>query len=191
MKLEVQPEAYQLARAFKISRGAKTETRVVTVTAEAGGFWGRGECVPYPRYGETRESVIDRISSLPEGVDRGDVQRMMPPGAARNAADCALWDLEAKRIGRTVWAMAGLVAPGTVATAFNLSLDTPDAMRDQAARNSGRPFLKIKLGGENDVTRLEAVRQGALKQRVIVDANEAWTADSYTNIAPCCSRRAS
>lgn len=184
MKLEVQPEAYPLARAFKISRGAKTESRVVTLTAASGGFRGRGECVPYPRYGETRESVIDRISALPEGVDRGDAQRTMPPGAARNAVDCALWDLEAKRIGRPVWEMAGLVAPRPVVTAFTLSLDTPEAMRDQAARNSGRPLLKIKLGGEEDIARLEAVRQGAPRPRIIIDANESWTADLYTGIAP-------
>ena len=184
MDLLVQPETYPLARAFKISRGAKTEARVVTVTAEAGGIRGRGECVPYSRYGETQESVIDQISGLPEGVDRGDVQRMMLPGAARNAVDCALWDLEAKRIGRPVWEMAGLVAPGPVVTTFTLSLDTPEAMRDQAARNSRRPLLKIKLGGEGDIARLEAVRQGAPKPRIIVDANESWTADFYAEIAP-------
>ncbi len=184
MRLEVQPETYPLARAFTISRGAKTEAGIVTVTAEADGCRGRGDCVPYPRYGETQDSVIDQIAALPEGVDRGDVQRLMLPGAARNAVDCALWDLEAKRIGRPVWEMAGLVPPVPIVTAFTLSLDTPEAMRDQAARNSGRPLLKIKLGGEGDIARLEAVRQGAPKPRIIVDANEAWTADFYTEIAP-------
>ena len=154
------PEAFPLARAFTISRGSRTEARVLTVTVEADGVRGRGECVPYARYGETLESVAAQIAGLPAAFDREALQRLLPPGAARNAVDCALWDLEAKRAGRRVWELAGLAEPGPEVTAYTLSLDAPEAMRAQAAENAGRPLLKVKLGGEGDLARLEAVRAG-------------------------------
>ena len=177
-------ESFPLAEIFTIARGSKTEALVVTVTVARDGVSGRGECVPYARYGESVESVRAQIAALPEGVTRAAVQDQMPPGAARNAVDCALWDHEAKRAGRRVWEIAGLPAPGPLVTAYTLSLDTPERMRVAAARHAGRPVLKIKLGGEGDMARLEAVRAGAPKARIIVDANEGWTADIYAGLAP-------
>jgi L-alanine-DL-glutamate epimerase-like enolase superfamily enzyme len=180
----VTAETFRLAQVFTISRGSRTEARVLTVRATQGGLTGRGECVPYARYGETLESVTAQIAALPEGTDRHRLQEIMEPGAARNAVDCALWDLEAKRAGRRVWEMAGLPAPGPMLTAYTLSLDTPEAMRAQAAANAQRPILKIKLGTADDMARLEAVRAGAPKARIIVDANEGWTAEIYADLAP-------
>ena len=135
--------------------------------------------MPYARYGETPESVAAQIAGLPAAFDRDALQRLLPPGAARNAVDCALWDLEAKRAGRRVWELAGLAEPGPEVTAYTLSLDTPEAMRAQAAENARRPLLKVKLGGEGDLARLEAVRAGAPAARIVVDANEGWTAEGY------------
>ncbi|MFO1210079.1 MAG: N-acetyl-D-Glu racemase DgcA [Amaricoccus sp.] len=184
MRLEVREEVFPLARAFTISRGSRTEARVLTVTLEEDGVRGRGECVPYARYGESVASVAAQVRGLPGRFDRAGLQRLLPPGAARNAVDCALWDLEAKRSGRRVWELAGLPAPGPEVTAFTLSLDAPAAMRAEAERNAGRPLLKIKLGGAGDLARLEAVREGAPAARIIVDANEGWTAEEYARLAP-------
>jgi L-alanine-DL-glutamate epimerase-like enolase superfamily enzyme len=184
MRLEVAAETFPLARAFTISRGSRTEAQVLTVTVEADGARGRGECVPYARYGETPASVTAAIEGLPPVFDRDSLQRLLPPGAARNAVDCALWDLEAKLAGRPVWELAGLAQPGPEITAFTLSLDTPEAMRAEAAKHAHRPLLKIKLGGAGDLARLEAVRAGAPAARIIVDANEGWTAESYAALAP-------
>ena len=188
MKLTVRAETFPIAGVFTISRGSRTEARVLTATVEEGGLAGRGECVPYARYGETLESVAAEIRGLPERFDRADLQDLLPPGAARNAVDCALWDLDAKRAGRRVWDLAGLPPPQPQVTAYTLSLDTPDAMRAQAAKNAGRPLLKIKLGGEGDMARLEAVRVGAPRVRIIVDANEGWTTDIYAGLAPALVR---
>jgi len=184
MLVTVTPETFPLAQAFTISRGSRTEAQVLTVTITDGDFTGRGECLPYPRYGETAESVSNQIEDLPERFDRAELQALLPPGAARAAADCALWDLEAKRSGRRVWHMAGLGAPGPLVTAYTISLDTPEAMEAEAARHAHRPILKLKLGGEDDMARLEAVRRGAPATRLVVDANEGWTADLYAALAP-------
>ena len=184
MKVTVEAEVFPLARAFTISRGSRTEARVVTVTVEDGGVRGRGEGVPYPRYGESVGSVTAQIGSLPARFDRAGLQAMLPAGAARNAVDCALWDLEAKRSGRRVWELAGLAAPGPEVTAYTLSLDAPEAMRAQAAENAWRPLLKVKLGGAGDLGRIEAVRAGAPQSRIVVDANEGWTAEEYAALAP-------
>ena len=188
MKISVVSEAFPLARAFTISRGSRTEARVLTAVAEADGVRGRGECVPYARYGETVESVSAQIAGLPGDLTRAGLQRLLPPGAARNAVDCALWDLEAKRRGRRVWELAGLAAPGPEITAFTLSLEDPETMRAQARANAGRPLLKIKLGGEGDMARLEAVRVGAPAARIVVDANEGWSAEEYAGLAPALIR---
>ena len=182
--ITVTPETFALAQAFTISRGSRTEARVLTVRARAGGVTGRGECVPYPRYGESLDSVTAEIERLPEGIDRERLQDAMQPGAARNAVDCALWDLEAKRAGKRVWQIAGLPAPVPMVTAYTLSLDTPEAMRAAAAKHAHRPLLKIKLGTPDDMPRLEAVREGAPQAKIIVDANEGWTADIYADLAP-------
>ena len=184
MTIEVATDIFPLAETFTIARGSKTEARVLTVTVRRDGFEGRGECVPYARYGESMDSVTALITDMPSDVVREHLQSLLPAGAARNAVDCALWDLEAKKAGRRVWEIAGHAAPGPLTTAFTLSLDTPERMRAAAARQAHRPMLKIKLGSEGDMARLEAVRQGAPKSRIIVDANEGWTAEVYAELAP-------
>jgi L-alanine-DL-glutamate epimerase-like enolase superfamily enzyme len=184
MTIEVRAETFRLAEAFTISRGSRTEAKVLTVSVTRGGVTGWGECVPYARYGETLDSVAAQIEALPPDVPRAALQGLLPAGAARNAVDCALWDLEAKRTGRRVWELAGLAAPGPVVTAYTLSLDTPENMRAAAARHAHRPLLKIKLGTPEDMPRLEAVREGAPASRIIVDANEGWTAEVYADLAP-------
>jgi L-alanine-DL-glutamate epimerase-like enolase superfamily enzyme len=177
-------DVFNLAQVFTISRGSRTEAQVLTVRVADQGFQGWGECVPYARYGETLESVEAQISGLPGELTRRDLFDLLPAGAARNAVDCALWDLEAKQTGRRVWELAGLAAPGPEITAFTLSLDTPEAMRAQAQKHAFRPLLKIKLGTPDDMPRLEAVRAGAPDARIIVDANEGWSAEVYADLAP-------
>jgi L-alanine-DL-glutamate epimerase-like enolase superfamily enzyme len=184
MQISVTPDVFRLAQVFTISRGSRTEAKVLTVRVSDGGVEGWGECVPYARYGETPESVTAQIEGLTLPLDRAALQEALPAGAARNAVDCALWDLEAKRAGKRVWELAGLSAPGPEITAYTLSLDAPQKMRAAAAEHAHRPLLKIKLGGEGDMARLEAVREGAPKSRIIVDANEGWSADVYAELAP-------
>lgn len=182
--ISVQAESFRLAEVFTISRGSRTEAKVLTVRVSRGGLVGWGECVPYARYGETLESVAAQIAALPEGIGRADLQEVLPAGAARNAVDCALWDLEAKSSARRVWQLAGLAAPGPMVTCFTLSLDTPERMKAAAARHAHRPVLKIKLGTPDDMARLEAVRAGAPNARIVVDANEGWTTEVYSELAP-------
>jgi L-Ala-D/L-Glu epimerase / N-acetyl-D-glutamate racemase len=184
MQLTVSPDTYRLAEVFTISRGSRTEAKVLTVRVTDGSHQGWGECVPYARYGETPDSVTAEVEALPLPLSRAQLQDLLPAGAARNAVDCALWDLEAKRTGKRVWELAGLTVPGPELTAFTLSLGEPADMRAAAARNAFRPLLKIKLGTPDDMARLEAVRQGAPKSRIIVDANEGWTAEVYADLAP-------
>ncbi|MBC58286.1 MAG: dipeptide epimerase [Confluentimicrobium sp.] len=184
MKLTVTADTFRLAEVFTISRGSRTEAKVLTVRIGDGAHQGWGECVPYARYGETLASVSAEIEALPLPLDRAGLQRALPAGAARNAVDCALWDLEAKRAGKRVWELAGLPAPGPMITAYTLSLDTPENMRAAAAKHAHRPLLKIKLGTPDDMPRLEAVRAGAPAARIIVDANEGWTAEVYAELAP-------
>lgn len=182
--IDVTRDVFQLAQVFTISRGSRTQAEVLTARISDGVYQGWGECVPYARYGETLDSVEAQIAGLPEGVTRRDLMDLLPAGAARNAVDCALWDLEAKRAGQRVWELAGLAAPGPEITAYTLSLDTAEAMRAQAQKNAFRPLLKIKLGTPDDMVRLEAVRAGAPDARIIVDANEGWSADVYADLAP-------
>ena len=182
--LSVTADTFRLAQVFTIARGSRTEAHVLTVRAFADGVVGQGECVPYARYGETLESVTEQIEGLPEGISRQDLQDALPAGAARNAVDCALWDLAAKQTGTPVWQLAGLSAPRPMITAYTLSLDTPENMRAEAAKHAHRPLLKIKLGTPDDMARLEAVREGAPKSPIIVDANEGWTAEVYADLAP-------
>ncbi len=181
-------EAFPLKEVFTISRGSRTEAKVVTVSVSREGTIGRGECVPYARYGESIESVLAQIEGLPPRITRADLQAALPAGAARNAVDCALWDWEAKKAGKRVWELAGLPTPAPVITAFTLSLAAPSEMQAQAAKHAARPLLKIKLGGEGDMARLEAVRKGAPDTRIIVDANEGWTPALYTELAPALLR---
>ena len=184
MRLTVTEERFPLAEVFTISRGSKTEAAVLTVAVEAVGVTGRGECVPYARYGETLESVAAEIAALPASFTRAELQGLLPAGAARNAVDCALWDLEAKQAGRRAWELAGLARPGPEITAYTLSLGSPEAMRAKAAEHAHRPLLKIKLGTPDDMARLEAVRAGAPKSKIIVDANEGWSPQVYADLAP-------
>ncbi len=195
VRLTVSHDRFPFRELFAISRGARTEQHVVSVRLDADDSGssapscaGSGECTPYARYGESIAGVIADIEAmaapLAAGLTRAQLQRALPAGAARNALDCALWDLEAKRSGKPVWQLAGLPRPHAVLTAFTLSLEDPETMRAKAARNAHRPLLKIKLGGEGDMARLEAVRAGAPKSRMIVDANEGWSAEEYAALAP-------
>ncbi|WP_417270901.1 N-acetyl-D-Glu racemase DgcA [Celeribacter sp.] len=184
MTITVTAQAFRLAEAFVISRGARTEAHVLTVRIERGGVVGQGECVPYARYGESMESVTAQIEALPAGITRQELQEALPAGAARNAVDCALWDLDAKAAGKRVWQLLDLPAPVPLITAYTLSLGEPEAMERAAAKHAHRPLLKIKLGTAEDMARLEAVRRGAPKSRIIVDANEGWSADVYADLAP-------
>ena len=184
MRIDVKHESFKLAQVFTISRGSRTQADVLTVRVSDGVHQGWGECVPYARYGETLDSVTAEIAGLPANVMRETLHTLLPAGAARNAVDCALWDLAAKQAGKRVWDLLGVPAPTPEITAYTLSLDTPDAMQAQAAKHAARPLLKIKLGTPDDMARLEAVRRGAPRSRIIVDANEGWTADVYADLAP-------
>src|SRR6478735_2858939 len=186
-------ERWPIAGSFTISRGAKTEA--VTVVAEVshgglGGHTGRGECVPYPRYGETPEATLAALQAmqgpLSRGLDRQALQAAMPAGAARNALDCALLDLEAKTRGQRVWSLLGRPEPGPCITAYTISLASPEAMAAATVKAAHRPLLKIKLGGDGDGMRIAAVRKAAPQSELIVDANEAWTSDNLErNLAAC------
>lgn len=182
--LTVAVDSFPLAKPFVISRGAKTEARVVAVTLTNGRAMGHGECTPYARYGETVESVllaIGKASEIPGGFDsREALAAALPPGAARNALDCALWDLEAKTAGVAAALQAGYAAPAAVETCFTLSLDAPDAMAEAARAAADHKLLKLKLGGEGDAARMAAVRDARPDARLVADANEAWAPDMLT-----------
>ncbi len=189
MQLTAEAESWPLAQAFTISRGTKTHARPVVATLGDGALRGRGECVPYARYGETVESVLAQIESQRAALESGELTRealqaALPAGAARNALDCALWDLEAKRAGEPAWRLAGRPEPGPVTTVYTLSLDTPENMGRQAAANAQRPILKLKLTGPEDLERVRAVRAHALAADIVVDANEGWTPEHYRKLAP-------
>lgn len=184
MTITVTRDVFKLAQVFTISRGSRTEAKVLTVRIEREGVVGYGECVPYARYDETLESVEAEIAALPEDVTRAQLQDLLPAGAARNAVDCALWDWEAKKAGKPVWELAGLPAPGPEITAYTLSLAEPEQMEQSARENAHRPLLKIKLGTADDMARLEAVRRGTPDATIIVDANEGWSAQVYADLAP-------
>lgn len=178
--VSVHHESWPLRGVFAISRGARTHSDVVVVELRDGDAVGRGECVPYPRYGESVAgvmAVIEQIAGrVAEGLDRTGLEARLPAGAARNALDCALWDLDAKRLGCPAYTLAALPAPVPVVTAYTISLDTPGTMAASAAEAERYPLLKLKLGGEGDIARVRAVRKAVPDTRLIVDANEAWTA---------------
>jgi L-alanine-DL-glutamate epimerase-like enolase superfamily enzyme len=187
-KLTIKSEVFKLAGKFTISRGSKTEAEVVVVEIEEDGKTGRGECVPYSRYKESVASVTEIIEGLRNaiegGVGRQRLRNLMKPGAARNAIDCALWDLEAKLVGKPVWEIAGLDKPHDVITTYTLSLDTPAKMAEAAKANAHRPFLKLKLAGPEDLERVKAVHQAAPNVKLMVDANEGWSIDDYKALSP-------
>jgi L-alanine-DL-glutamate epimerase-like enolase superfamily enzyme len=188
--LRVATERWPIAGAFTISRGSKTEAEVVVAEVSDGLYRGRGECVPYERYDETAAGVSAAIAALApriaEGLDGTALQRLLPAGAARNALDCALWDLAAKRAGRPVHELAGVAPPVARVTAYTISLGSPNVMAEAAAKAAGRPLLKVKLGEAGDPERIRAVRAAAPGAELIVDANEGWTAGNLAvNLAAC------
>jgi L-alanine-DL-glutamate epimerase-like enolase superfamily enzyme len=190
MKLSARIERWPLAGAFTISRGNKSEAIVIVAELDDGVHRGRGEGVPYARYGEAPERVLDTIEALrptvERGLDRVALQTVLPAGAARNALDCAYWDLAAKQSNRRVYELAGLGAPVPVNTAYTISLGAVAEMVAAAERSAWRPLLKIKLGGEDDAQRIAAVRRAAPRAELIVDANEGWSADNLAaNLAAC------
>ena len=182
----VSEQVWPLDKPFRIARGVRTEARVIVVDVSDGEHAGHAEAVPSKRYGETIESTIaqlEQIFSKGEKFDRQQLQRLLPAGAARNALDCALWDLEAKVSGKRAWELANIQIVNAVETAFTISLDTPEIMAAAAKANANAPILKLKLGGDYlDLPRIEAVRQEAPAARLIVDANESWSPSHYHNI---------
>ncbi|WP_105425932.1 N-acetyl-D-Glu racemase DgcA [Neorhizobium tomejilense] len=183
--LEATIETFPISGSFTISRGSKTEAEVITCVVSENGVSGRGECVPYKRYGESLDGVMTELEAVSDairaGLSRAELQRRMKPGAARNAVDCALWDLEAKLGGQRVADMIGATSRKPFVTAFTLSLGEPEDMAAEAARNAQRPLLKVKLGTDNDEARLRAVRDAAPAARIIVDANEGWTEENLAH----------
>ncbi len=190
-------ERYPIAGKFTISRGSKTEAVVVVCELGDGIHTGHGECVPYARYGESIESVSEQIRAVEPLFKNGGtaeelrlaLQSAMPAGAARNAVDCALWDLQAKQSGTTAAKLLG-IAPRPLITAITVSIDTPEAMAAATAKLAHHPLIKVKIGGENDADRIRAVRAAAPKAQIILDANEGWNAgnfDENINVAALCN----
>ncbi|MEI7220901.1 N-acetyl-D-Glu racemase DgcA [Pectobacterium carotovorum] len=181
-------ESWPIKGAFTISRGSKRQADVVVVALQSGNVAGYGECVPYSRYGESLDSVMEQIASLHSdfcnGLDRETLQTILPAGAARNALDCAFWDLECKQHQQRIWQRLDLPSPTALETAYTLSLDTPDRMRHAAIHHATRPLLKLKLADADDLARVAAVREGAPLARLIVDANEGWDIERYLALVP-------
>lgn len=191
-KLTLKHESWPIAGSFTISRGSKTTAEVVVVTLEEDGAVGRGECVPYGRYGETVEGVLAALEAarprIEAGLERDTLADVLEPRAARNALDCALWDLQAKQAGKPVWELLGMAQPKPLVTAYTLSLDSAEAMRKAAEKSAHRPLLKVKLGrGEGDIERLKAIRAGAPMSRLIVDANEGWKPEELPALLDACA----
>ncbi len=189
MDLRIATESWPVAGVFRIARREATATDVVVVELHADGYNGRGECGPNVRYGESAQSVAAQLEGIRKtveaGFDRSTLQDLLPAGAARNALDCAFWDLEAKRSSQPVWQLAGQGEPGPLTTAFTLSIDTPDAMLSAAEAAADRPVLKVKMAGdEMDLTRLRAVRAASPDCTLIVDANESLTPGKLDFLLP-------
>lgn len=185
LRIEAKEEVWPLKEVFRISRGSCTEARVVVVTVSDGKHVGRGEGVPIKRYNQTCASVIAHIEAIKceKNLDRQRLQKLLPAGAARNALDCALWDLEAKISGKRVWELANMPVVEQVETSFTISLDAPDKMAAGAKAAAALPILKLKLGGNDlDLPRVEAVREATPNTRLLIDANESWSPDHYRKI---------
>jgi L-alanine-DL-glutamate epimerase-like enolase superfamily enzyme len=191
LSITVRTESWPIAGSFTISRGAKTEAVVVVAELSDGRKRGYGECVPYARYNETVASVTAQLQAmagpLAQGLDRTTLQSAIPPGAARNALDCAFWDIEAKRTGKPVHELAGLKAPKALITAYTISIGEPQSMADAAKKNASRKLLKIKLGAPGDAARIRAIREAAPQSELIVDANEGWTPDNLAENLKACA----
>ncbi|PRD41551.1 dipeptide epimerase [Phyllobacterium phragmitis] len=183
INLQIQTDRYPIAGKFTISRGSKTEAVVLVCTLSDGKYVGRGECVPYARYGESLESVAAEIEAargaLTEGATRLDLLQLMRAGAARNAVDCALWDIEAKRTGNRAAAAISAKPPHPLRTAITISMGDPETMAEAARALSAHPVIKAKIGGENDAARIHAVAEAAPGSRIILDANEGWTEENF------------
>ncbi len=186
-KVNVKVEKFPLLKRFEISRGIKRTATVVLVELSDGINVGRGECGPNLRYNESPESVVKQITNLSgeitSGLDRLELQKILPPGAARNGLDCAFWDLESKKKRKRVWELSGFDKPSPLSTAFTLSIGSPEAMELEASSNASLPLLKLKLNGVRDIECVRAVKKGAPRSRIIVDANEAWTADMFLEMS--------
>ena len=188
-RLRVWAEKWPVRGVFAISRGSRTEVEVVVAEITEGTTRGRAECHPYARYGENAAGVIETAQAqeraVAESLTPAGLQGCLPPGAARNVLDCALWDFEAKRAGSPVWRLAGLTAvPGPALSAFTLSVDTPERMAAKAREHADKPLLKVKLAGEGDLERMQAVRAAAPEARLMVDANESWSETVYRELVP-------
>ena len=185
LSISAREETWPLKETFRISRGSRTEARVIVVTISDGQFTGRGEGVPIRRYKQTPDSVLAQIETIKQetNLNRQTLQNLLPPGAARNAIDCALWDLEAKRYGKRAWELAGIPTEPEVVTSFTISLNSPEKMGRAAAGHATAPILKLKLGGDRlDLPRVEAVRRGAPGARLLIDANESWSPEHYRDV---------
>ena len=187
---DIAVERWPIAGGFTISRGSRTEATVVVARIVSDGASGMGECVPYARYGESARSVVAQMQTVANDIRGGatidELQGLLPPGAARNAIDCALWALNAAIAGEPLHRLAGLDAPRALITAYTISLGTPETMYEAASKAAQRPLLKVKLGGEGDPERVAAIREAAPNARLIVDANEAWRDDTLAaNLQAC------
>ena len=191
MLIEAKEEVWPLKQPFRISRGSRSEARVVVVTVTDGQHTGRGEAVPIARYNQSVASVLEQIESIKgeKDLNRPQLQTLLPAGAARNALDCALWDLEAKKSGKRVWELTNLEMKSGVETSFTISLDTPEKMGAAAKAKASAPILKLKLGGDDlDLARVEAVREAAPAARLLIDANESWSPSHFEKIVPALKR---
>ena len=187
VNIEAREEIWPLKEVFRISRGSRTEAQVIVVTVSDGEHVGHGEGVPIRRYNQSTGSVVGEIESIKsqKNLDRNRLQTLLPAGAARDALDCALWDLEAKNSGKRVWKLANMPTVDQVETSFTISLDAPEKMAAAAKAAAARPILKLKLGGEGlDLSRVEAVRKAAPNTRLLIDANESWSPEHYQKIVP-------
>ncbi len=186
LQIKITPVSSPLKTAFAISRGSKTTAETVIVELSDGTYTGRGECVPYARYKESRVSVVAQLAGIEKtiesGLSRKDLQQRLPAGAARCAVDCAMWDLEAKQAGKPVWDLAGLPEPQPLPTTMTISLDDADGMA-AAAKATSAKILKLKLGGPTDLTRVEAVRKARPDAKLILDGNEGLDPDTFPQIS--------
>ena len=185
--IEACEEIWPLKKVFRISRGSRSEAQVVVVTVAKDDHIGRGEGVPIKRYEQSVESVLAQIESIKveKNLDRQQLQKLLPAGAARNALDCALWDLEVKTCGKRVWELANVPIVPEVRTSFTISLDTPEKMAAAAAVAAELPILKLKLQGDDlDLARVKGVRESAPAARLLLDANESWSPEHYRKIVP-------
>jgi L-alanine-DL-glutamate epimerase-like enolase superfamily enzyme len=186
LELKVNEQCWPLDKPFRIARGTRTEARVVVVTVTDGQHTGRGEAVPIARYNQSVASVLAQIESMKseKNLDQHRIQELLPAGAARNALDCALWDLEAKISGKRAWELANIPMVPKVETSFTISLDPPEKMAAAAKSNADAPILKLKLGDDVDLARVEGVREAAPAVRLLIDANESWSPAHYQKIVP-------